>query len=335
MIRTLLVAVNENMKEYREPKFEFIDLFAGIGGMRLAFQKAGGKCVFSSEWDAHAVKTYVANFKEVPFGDITKLKINELPRFDILSAGFPCQPFSTVGKREGFRHKTQGTLFHDVLSIIKAKKPKAFLLENVKGLLSHDNKETMKTILASLRRAGYLVEYEVLNAADFGVPQNRERVYIVGFRKVDFDDFPMSFPKANTRKVGIGQFIETGVEGYSISKHLQKVYIFKKNDGRPETVNSSTKTPVKTLVSSYHKIQRMTGTFVEDGPTGLRLLTPNECKRIMGFPINFKIPVSRTQMYRQMGNSVAVPVVTAIAIKIAETLNENDLLSELLIGDSE
>jgi DNA (cytosine-5)-methyltransferase 1 len=314
------------MKESKEPKFEFIDLFAGIGGMRLGFQSAGGRCVFSSEWDAHAVKTYIANFNEVPFGDITKLDLRDLPDFDVLSAGFPCQPFSSFGKREGFKHRTQGTLFHDVLTIIKAKKPKAFLLENVKGLLSHDNKETMKIIMRSLKMAGYHVDYAVLNAADYGVPQNRERVYIVGFRKVDFPEFPMTFPKPKKNKVGIGKFIESDVEGYSISAHLQNVYIFKKDDGRPETVNPKTKSPVRTLVASYHKIQRMTGTFVEDGPTGLRLLTANECKRIMGFPINFKIPVSRTHMYRQMGNSVAVPVVAAVAKEIVKTLSEHDLI---------
>jgi DNA (cytosine-5)-methyltransferase 1 len=324
--------MNGIMTVNKNPKFEFIDLFAGIGGMRLGFQNAGGKCVFSSEWDPHAVKTYVANFDEVPFGDITQLDINDLPEFDILSAGFPCQPFSSFGKREGFKHKTQGTLFHDVLTIIKARKPKAFLLENVKGLLSHDNKETMKTIMRSLRRAGYFVDYAVLNSADYGVPQKRERVYIVGFRKVDFDEFPMSFPEPKKRKVGIGKFIESDVTGYSISKHLQKVYIYKKDDGRPERVNPKTKTQVKTLVASYHKIQRMTGTFVEDGPTGLRLLTANECKMIMGFPIDFKIPVSRTQMYRQMGNSVAVPVVAAVAQEIVKTLRENDLLKSSTRG---
>lgn len=314
------------MKVNNMSEFKFIDLFAGIGGMRLGFQNAGGRCVFSSEWDGHAVKTYIANFNEVPYGDITTLDPMDLPEFDVLSAGFPCQPFSSFGKREGFKHKTQGTLFHNVLTIIEARRPKAFLLENVKGLLSHDNKATMSTIMSALDEAEYWVDYAVLNAADYSVPQNRERVYIVGFRKDLFEKFPMAFPRAKSKRVGIGKFIESNVEGYSISEHLQKVYIYKKDDGRPEVVNPNSDHPVKTLVASYHKIQRMSGTFVEDGPTGLRLLTPNECKRIMGFPIQFKIPVSRTQMYRQMGNSVAVPVITAVAKEIAKTLDERKLL---------
>jgi DNA (cytosine-5)-methyltransferase 1 len=321
------------MRVNKKTKYEFIDLFAGIGGMRLSFEKAGGKCVFTSEWDKHAVKTYSANFEGEVYGDITAITMEQLPKFDILSAGFPCQPFSSFGKREGFKHKTQGTLFNNVLTIIEAKRPKAFLLENVKGLLSHDNKETMKTIMGALREADYCVEFALLNAADFGVPQNRERVYIVGFDKSHFDEFPMSFPKPLEEKVGIGQFIEKDVDGYSISKHLQKNYLHKIKDGRPEKVNSTTDKPVKTLVASYHKIQRMSGTFVKDGPTGLRLLTQNECKSIMGFPPEFKIPVSRTQMYRQLGNSVAVPVVTAVAKQIVKALNDQKLLPASEAGE--
>jgi DNA (cytosine-5)-methyltransferase 1 len=259
--------------------------------------------------------------------------MDQLPKFDILSAGFPCQPFSSFGKREGFKHKTQGTLFNNVLTIIEEKRPKAFLLENVKGLLTHDNKETMKTIMGSLTEARYWVEFAVLNAADFGVPQNRERVYIVGFCKDHFDNFPMSFPKPRKKKVGIGKFIEKNVEGYSISTHLQEKYLHKIRDGRPEEVDSSTDKPVKTLVASYHKIQRMSGTFVLDGPTGLRLLTKDECKSIMGFPLKFEIPVSRTQMYRQLGNSVAVPVVTAVAKQIVKVLDNQGLLPSSKSGD--
>lgn len=291
----------------------FIDLFAGIGGMRLAFESAGAVCVFSSEWDKYAQKTYEVNFGEKPFGDITKIDENDIPKFDILLAGFPCQPFSSIGKREGFRHKTQGTLFYDVARIIDRHKPKAFLLENVAGLLTHDDGKTFSTIISVLNDLGYAIEYKVLDASDYGVPQKRERIYIVGFNKKKVRSSDFKFPRPRSKKVGIGKFVESGRDDLSISKHLQSVYIYKIDDGRPEVISPSSNFPVKTLVASYHKIQRLTGTFVKDGPTGLRLLSENECKAIMGFPKSFKVPVSRTQMYRQFGNSVAVPVVKAVA----------------------
>jgi DNA (cytosine-5)-methyltransferase 1 len=301
--------------------FEFIDLFAGIGGMRLAFQDAGGTCVFSSEWDKDSRKTYEANFGEVPSGDITKISVEEIPSFDVLLAGFPCQPFSTIGQRAGFKHETQGTLFYDVLRIISAKRPAAFLLENVKGLVSHDKGKTFETIKKSLAREGYELHFQILDSADFGVPQVRKRIYIVGFDKSKFkSEIVFNWPAPAKKRIGIGKFVERGVVDRPISKHLQKSYIFKLDDGRPEIIDAKSDFPVKTLVASYHKIQRLTGTFVADGPTGLRLLSTNECKAIMGFPKSFKIPVSRTQMYRQMGNSVAVPVVRLVAVQMVETL---------------
>jgi DNA (cytosine-5)-methyltransferase 1 len=303
--------------------YKFIDLFAGIGGMRLAFESMGAECVFSSEWDKYAQKTYEANFHEVPKGDITKIEEKEIPRFDILLAGFPCQPFSSIGKREGFEHKTQGTLFYDVARIINYHKPKAFLLENVAGLLTHDDGRTFTTIISTLVELGYEVEYKILDASDYGVPQKRERIYIVGFNRRKVRSSIFKFPRPRSTKVGIGKFVESDREDLSISKHLQKVYIYKLDDGRPEVISCKSDFPVKTLVASYHKIQRLTGTFVADGPTGLRLLSENECKAIMGYPKSFKIPVSRTQMYRQFGNSVAVPVVKAVARSMIKHLEEN------------
>lgn len=297
----------------KQIKFTFIDLFAGIGGMRLAFERAGGKCIFSSEWDKFAQLTYQSNFGEIPHGDITKISSKEIPKFDVLLAGFPCQPFSTIGKRQGFAHPTQGTLFHDVARIMRDKKNRSFLLENVAGLRNHDDGRTLRIIENTLTELGYTYDYKVLDAADFGVPQHRSRIYIVGFKSRRGGRREFNWPEGNKNHVGIGEFIQTGVKDHSISKHLQKVYMFKKKDGRPQVVDSSTSEPAKTLVATYHKIQRLTGTFVSDGETGLRLLTADECKSIMGFPPNFEIPVSRTQMYRQMGNSVAVPVVSAIA----------------------
>jgi DNA (cytosine-5)-methyltransferase 1 len=302
--------------------FDFIDLFAGVGGMRLAFQDAGGRCVFSSEWDKDSQKTYEANFGEVPAGDITKISEKDIPNFDVLLAGFPCQPFSTIGQRAGFKHETQGTLFYDVLRIIKAKRPAAFLLENVKGLVSHDKGNTFEIIRKSLEAEGYHLHFEILDSADYGLPQVRKRIYIVGFDTRKFSSqIEFNWPKPKKNRVGIGKFVEEGITDRSISKHLQNSYIFKFDDGRPEIINTDSDFPVKTLVASYHKIQRLTGTFVSDGPTGLRLLSTNECKAIMGFPKSFVIPVSRTQMYRQMGNSVAVPVVRLVAQEIAKTLH--------------
>jgi len=313
-----------------EKAFDFIDLYAGIGGMRLAFNSVGGTCVFSSEWDKDSQKTYSANFGEVPAGDITKISVKDIPSFDLLLAGFPCQPFSSIGKRAGFKHETQGTLFYDVLRIISAKRPAAFLLENVKGLVSHDKGNTFQIIQKCLEKEGYELHFQVLDSADYGVPQVRKRIYIVGFDKKRFkNEIEFSWPRPRSKRVGIGKYVEEGLTDRSISKHLQRSYIYKVDDGRPEIIDQESDFPVKTLVASYHKIQRLTGTFVADGPTGLRLLSTNECKAIMGFPKSFKIPVSRTQMYRQMGNSVAVPVVKLVAKQMIETLHDGRALKRV------
>lgn len=308
------------------PSFKFIDLFAGVGGFRLALEANGGRCVFSSEWDPYAQKTYRANFGETPRGDITEIEASEIPQFDILTAGFPCQPFSSIGKRQGFAHRTQGTLFFDVLRIAQARRPAAMLLENVPGLLSHDRGNTWTTILGALQEANYYVFFRILNSADYGVPQYRERVYIVAFDREKIKSPEFGWPRVANREVGIGKFVESGVSDRSISRHLQRVYINKLADGHPQIIDQNSDFPVKTLVASYHKIQRITGTFVKDGPTGLRLLTENECKKIMGFPKSFKFPVSRTQMYRQLGNSVAVPVVRKISEQIVRTLLDSQVI---------
>lgn len=304
------------------PKFTFIDLFAGIGGFRLAMQNLGGKCIYSSEWDKEAKKTYKANFGETPFGDITKETTKSyIPdNFDVLCAGFPCQAFSIAGKRGGFED-TRGTLFFDVAEIIKRKKPKAIFLENVKGLVTHDNGKTLDVILNTLEELDYAVHVKIINAKNFGVPQNRERIFIIGFNKDKVDNYNVfNFPES-TQEVFINNFIENNVEGYDISEHLQKSYLLKKDDGKPQIIDINSNIQVKTLVSTYHKIQRLTGTFVKDGKTGLRLLSISECKAIMGFPNDFIVPVSRTQAYRQFGNSVAVPAIQATANEILKKLN--------------
>lgn len=306
-------------------KIRFIDLFAGIGGIRLGFegQDNNTECVFSSEWDKFAQKTYEANFDQIPAGDITKIKASEIPNFDVLLAGFPCQPFSAIGKREGFKNKAQGTMFFEVLRILKYHMPKAFLLENVQGLLTIQHGETFKTIIELLTKAGYNVQWKLLQASDFGLPQSRRRVIIVGFRS-DIDASSFAFPTGNGKTKYVGNILEDDPEGYSISKHLQKSYLFKKDDGHPLVVDKNSKCFAKTLNASYHKIQRITGTFVKGGETGLRLFSELECKRLQGFPDDFKVPVSRTQMYRQFGNSVAIPMIETVSSKIKKVLSENE-----------
>jgi DNA (cytosine-5)-methyltransferase 1 len=311
----------------KKEKYSFIDLFAGVGGIRIAFEENNCKCVFSSEWDRYSQKTYLENFGELPHGDITKINENDVPDHNILTGGFPCQPFSSIGKRQGFEHPTQGTLFFDIVRILEAKRPEAFLLENVAGLVTHDNGRTYKEIWRTLEKElNYKIEANILDSADFGLPQHRKRIYIVGFsnKVAKSEGYYFKWPKKSKEKVGIGQFVEQHDSQYTISKHLQKTYMYKKPDGKPQIIDNDSLIQVKTLVSTYHKIQRLTGTFVKDGDTGLRLLSENECKSIMGFPSEFKFPVSRTQMYRQMGNSVAIPVVKKIAEQIVSTLERSE-----------
>lgn len=311
--------------------FRHVDLFAGIGGFRLALESLSCQCVLSSEWDLNAQKTYEANFDEKPHGDINHIKLSKIPDFDILTGGFPCQPFSNIGLREGFDHETQGNLFFNIVKILEKKKPVSFILENVGGLLTHksNNVKTIDIIFSQLEKVGYEVNYKVLNSADFGVPQVRKRIFIVGFLKKYFSKpTNFQFPKPKKDGVYIKDFLEQHHDGYSISKHLQKSYIYKKKDKFPQIVDLKSKLQIKTLVSTYYKIQRITGTFVKDGKTGLRLLSENECKSIMGFPKSFQIPVSRTQMYRQMGNAVVVPVVKAVAKEVIKVLNQLLLIHE-------
>ena len=301
-------------------KLRFIDLFAGIGGIRQGFEDKNTIAVFSSEWDKYAAETYKANYGDTPHGDITKIEAIDIPRHDVLLAGFPCQPFSNIGRREGFAHTTQGTLFFDVLRILKLHMPKMFLLENVAGILSIQDGVAFKTILASLRDLGYDVFWDELDAQNFGLPQVRRRVIIVGFHPdYAIKDFKLPQGDESYRRP-IKEILEKNLSGYEISEHLQNSYLYKKNDGKPQIVDGSSEIQVKTLVASYHKIQRLTGTFVKDGPTGVRLLSELECKRLMGFPDSFIVPVSRTQMYRQFGNSVAVPMIRAVADEMKNVL---------------
>lgn len=328
------------------PKFKFIDLFAGIGGFRLAMQNLGGKCVFTSEWDKEAKRTYKANFGERPFGDITKEETKAFipDSFDLLCAGFPCQAFSIAGKRGGFED-TRGTLFFDVAEIIKRKKPKAIFLENVKGLRNHNGGKTLSTILNVLRNdLGYFVpEPMVVNAKDFGVPQNRERIYIVGFRNdLGIDSF--CYPKSMDKKVTISQIKEQNVPPtkYFLSTQYVQTLINHKarhegkgngfgyaiipDEGISNAIVVGGMGRERNLVLD-HRITDFTPTTHIKGTVnreGIRKMTPREWARLQGFPDNFLIPVADASAYKQFGNSVAVPAIQATANEILKLLKINN-----------
>ena len=305
-------------------KFTFIDLFAGIGGIRLGFQAYGGKCVFSSEWDAAAAQTYYANFGERPHGDIQKINPKDIPDFDVLLAGFPCQPFSIIGDKEGFNHETQGTLFFNIENILLAKKPKAFMLENVRNLTAHDGGRTFKVILSHLKNAGYDVHYKVLNALDYGVPQKRERIIICGFRKeVDFK-FPDPIPKNERKTVADiidaeaesdkSLFVKPAIRASRLqrlkNKHFPKPYISHENVAGSITPHEYSCALRAGASANY--------ILINDE----RRPSPREMLRIQGFPDSFKIVVSYSHIKHQTGNSVAVPVIRAVAGCVVEKLKE-------------
>lgn len=309
--------------------YKMIDLFAGIGGTRLGFYLTNKvTTVFSSEIDKFACKTYKANFGEMPSGDITKILATDIPNHDILVGGFPCQAFSQAGKKLGFED-TRGTLFFEIARIIKEKRPKAFLLENVKNLKSHDKGKTYNVIETTLKDLDYEVQSIILKAKDFGVPQNRERIYIVGFDKKqvkNYSDF--QFPKPLSKKVKVGDILEKTVnEKYTISDNLweghqrRKKEHEKKGNGFGYSLFNSDSNYTNTISARYYKDG--SEILIEQNGKNPRKLTPREAARLQGFPEKYIIPVSDTQAYKQFGNSVAVPVIYAIAQKIILVLEEN------------
>lgn len=322
-----------------QPDFTFIDLFAGIGGFRLAFHKQNGKCVFTSEWDKNARKTYEANFGEVPFGDITKIDEKQIPEHDILLGGFPCQPFSlagvskknSLGRKHGFADETQGTLFYDIVRILREKRPKAFLLENVKNLKSHDKGRTFKIIYETLRKLRYHVCYKIINAKYY-VPQGRERIYIVGFNEEYFAETPhFEFPVPPKNEKKLGDILEANPAAkYTLTdnlwRYLQEYAAKHKKQGNGFGYGLvDFNKPSRTLSARYYKDGSEILIPQGDG-INPRRLTPEECRTLMGFPKKFIIRgngVSDMQLYRQFGNSVAVPVVEAIAGKMISFMQEN------------
>lgn len=320
----------------QHPDFTFVDLFAGIGGFRIAFQEQNGKCVFSSEWNKYAQKTYEANFGEVPFGDITKINENKIPDHDILLGGFPCQPFSiagvskknALGRQHGFMDKTQGTLFFDIARIIDAKKPKAFLLENVKNLKSHDKGNTYQIIEETLKELDYHVFSRVIDARYY-VPQHRERIFIAGFSKKEFDaTLKFSFPEPPEHEPIFRDILERNPDPkYTLTDHLwnylQEYAKKHKAKGNGFSYGITDLNGVaRTLSARYYKDG--SEVLIPQGKgKNPRRLSPEECKRLMGFPKKFKIKdigVSDTQLYKQFGNSVAVPVVQAIAVAMMDVM---------------
>ncbi len=305
----------------KSSKYKFIDLFAGIGGIRIPFEEMGGECVFTSEWDKYAQQTYETNYGDKPHGDITQIKEKDIPKFDILLGGFPCQAFSIAGKRLGFED-TRGTLFFDIARIIKYHKPKAFLLENVKGLLNHNKKQTFKVIYETLIDLGYNIHYKVLNARDFGLPQNRERIYIVGF----LEDVDFEFPDPINTPTRLGDILDDNVDDkYTISDRLWTSHQERKRRNKAKgwgfgySLFDENSTYTSTISARYYKDG--SEILVNQKHKNPRKLTPREASRLQGFPKDFIIPVSDTQAYKQFGNSVAVSVIREIAKEMLKSLN--------------
>jgi len=316
-------------KNPKEAKYKMIDLFAGIGGTRLGFYQTGQvKNVFSSEWDKFSQKTYYANFGEHPEGDITKIDENSIPYHNILVGGFPCQAFSQAGKKLGFED-TRGTLFFDVARILKAKRPAAFLLENVKNLKSHDHGRTFKVIMNTLNELNYSVHYTLFKARDFGAPQSRERIYIVGFNRdlvkhPDNFEFPLT-PKPKTR---VGDILEKHVdEKYTISDRLWAGHQRRKRENKAKgkgfgySLFNADSPYTNTISARYYKDG--SEILIEQKNKNPRKITPREAARLQGFPENFVIPVSDTQAYKEFGNSVCVYTIHAIAESIVDFLDLN------------
>ena len=351
------MSVKTSSKQETAPRpLKGIDLFCGIGGFRLAMQNSGVDCVFSSDIDKFAQATYTANFNDVPVGDITKVKAKDIPSFDILTAGFPCQPFSYAGEKKGFEDTTRGTLFFDICRILEYHKPPMVFLENVKGLVSHKNGETLRIILDNLRKLGYYPHWQVLSSLDFGLPQKRERWYCVAFR----EDIPFEFPKPlgghptlrdivdlddHSPQLAIPKFEldridyhfahshETERVQHSNAKYAPNtkkgkygVYSYQKHDGSLRFhVGDKAKTQIQEAF--YSCLDTYAPTIIANRTPKLwdirRKLSVLESKRLQGFPDDFVMPVSDAQAYKQLGNSVSVPIIKLIMQDMIDTYSNN------------
>tara|TARA_X000000368_G_scaffold275125_1_gene218269 strand:- start:1043 stop:1996 length:954 start_codon:yes stop_codon:yes gene_type:complete len=307
---------NLKKKNNKNKSFKFIDLFAGIGGFRIPFDELGGECVFTSEFDKFSQVTYEENFGEKPSGDITKINEKDIPSHDLLLGGFPCQAFSNAGLKKGFED-TRGTLFFDIARILKYHKPKAFILENVKGLKSHDKGNTLKVIVKTLNKMNYNLFIEVLNAKNFGLPQNRERIFIVGLKEsLDF-----IFPEPSFKKTRLGEILEKRNDNsYTISDKIWASHQARKEKARTKgygfgySLFDEDSEYTSTISTRYYKDG--SEILIKQENNNPRMLTPREAARLQGFPEDFKIPVSNLQAYKQFGNAVPVNVIRALANEI-------------------
>lgn len=327
---------NGNGKAVSSHDFTFIDLFAGIGGLRQAVDASNGMCVFSSEIDRWCQRTYFANFDEWPHGDITSIPPETIPDHDLLTAGFPCQPFSiagvskkkSLGRAHGFKDEAQGTLFFNIAQILEVKNPKAFILENVKNLRSHDGGNTFRIIMGTLKELGYIVFSSVIDAQGY-VPQHRERLFIVGFAREAYgSDVKFEFPKPPKRQPKLGSILDKKYDAkYVLSDKLWnylQMYA-KKHRAKGNGFGfglCGTSDVARTLSARYYKDG--SEILVRRGRGNPRRLTPRECARLMGYPDSFKIPVSDTQAYKQFGNSVVLPLAKDVAGRVVRVLLSSD-----------
>lgn len=313
--------LNAPFHDSASPKFTFVDLFAGIGGIRIPFTELGGKCVFSSEWDKAAQISYSYNFGEVPFGDITKINSDSIPKHDVLLAGFPCQAFSIIGKMKGFAD-TRGTMFFEVARILQHHQPKAILLENVKQLVSHDGGKTFKVILDTLAELGYSVKWKILNALDFGLPQKRERVIIVGFKSAaaceqfNFDFEPIAYNLASVLEDD--KNVDSSLFASDMILDKRRKRVDGKNVFYPSVWHENKSGNISIL--PYACALRTGASYNYLLINGYRRPSSRELLRFQGFPEKFKIEVSHQEIRRQTGNSVAVPMIRAVAKKIIQLL---------------
>lgn len=309
-----------NPTKNNKGNFTFIDLFAGLGGIRIPFEELGGSCVFSSEWDESAQKMYHANFGEIPTGDITKISSDKIPEHDILLAGFPCQPFSIIGNGKGFSD-TRGTLFFEIERVLRDKKPEAFLLENVKQLVKHDKGRTFQVILAKLKESGYFVHWKVLNALDYGLPQKRERVIIVGFRK----NHMFSFPQPSQKRIALSEIIEDHSrvdKKYFASEKIIKKRMEKTRGRRipkPSIWHENKRGDIG--IHEYSCALRAGASYNYLLVDGIRRLTSKEQLLLQGFPKNFKMVVPDGEVRKLTGNSVPVPLIRAVAQRMILAMN--------------
>lgn len=318
--------------KHKKYRYDTVSLFSGIGGFDLGFSNAGFNIVWANDFDKYACETFKANVSEnIVYGDINE-HLDDIPKHDVLIGGFPCQPFSTLGKLKGFNDE-RGTLFFTIKKIITKRKPKVVVLENVKNIVNHDQGKTFNKIREELEKLGYIVKYKIHNTADFGIPQRRNRIYIVAFRKKSFNNYDFEFPKTKKLLITAQDLLDKDVEEkYFISKNMINTILGEGTKGY--IVKPTIDTPIcKTLTATMHKMHRASQDnyytdnenyikYCGESKTNIRKLTPNECRKLQGFPSDWKQVVSDTQAYKQFGNAVTVDVAYSVAKNLIEFIDK-------------